>query len=329
MTTDRQSIREIAGDWLMRRNAGLSDAERVSLDRWLESPEHAAEFSDLQETWGLLQQPRQNGHAAEFSRSLDSLQRKRTRRGAVLIGGAVAVLALVASSLFLSVTRRGAQAELASSVTMRPDRQVLADGSSVELNNGARIAVRYDDATRRIELVQGEALFEVASEPTRPFVVSANGVEVRALGTAFSVSDVGGVVTVLVTEGKVSVASPGAAQSPTVLQAGERLHVAASSPSALSSVKRVTEAETQRALFWRSQRVEFSGTPVSVAVEHFNRQNALQLKVEDPALAAHRLSGLFWSDDPEGFVRLLETGMDVVTETKNGVVLLRQRVDGH
>ena len=59
------------------------------------------------------------------------------------------------------------------------------------------------------------------------------------------------------------------------------------------------------------------------AVEVFNRQNRLQLAVMDKARAQHQLSGIFWADDPEGFVRLLETGMGATAERTGNTITLR------
>jgi ferric-dicitrate binding protein FerR (iron transport regulator) len=58
--------------------------------------------------------------------------------------------------------------------------------------------------------------------------------------------------------------------------------------------------------------------------ELFNRQNRLQLRIGDSATGALRITGLVWSDDPEGFVRLLESGFNVTAERSGDVVHLRQ-----
>ena len=82
---------------------------------------------------------------------------------------------------------------------------MLDDGSVAELNRGAEIEVNYTVAERRVVLRRGEALFTVAKNPARPFVVRAGGVDVRAVGTAFNVKLAGPNLEVLVTEGTVHV----------------------------------------------------------------------------------------------------------------------------
>src|SRR5690606_6030511 len=64
----------------------------------------------------------------------------------------------------------------------------LEDGSQVRLNTNTRIQVSYSRQTRRIDLLQGEAYFDVSKDPQRPFEVIANHSIVRALGTEFNVS---------------------------------------------------------------------------------------------------------------------------------------------
>ena len=79
------------------------------------------------------------------------------------------------------------------------------------------------------------------------------------------------------------------------------------------------------ALAWRGKRIEFTRTPMAEAVELLNRQNRIQLLVADSAVARIQLSGVFWADDPEGFVRLLENGMNVRAERSPESIVLRRR----
>src|SRR5688500_14994795 len=81
----------------------------------------------------------------------------------------------------------------------RPETRTLPDGSVVELNAGAELALEFNSALRRVTLVRGEAHFQVTKNPERPFVVRAGNAEVRAVGTAFAVQLGTGLVDVLVT----------------------------------------------------------------------------------------------------------------------------------
>ena len=155
------------------------------------------------------------------------------------------------------------------------------------------------------------------------------------MGTAFSIRRAEGQVGVLVTEGRVAVeraaapdtdhSAPGSRPPPIAfVNAGAKLDLPVDLPAGTAlEITPITPHEVAAALAWRGQRVEFSATPVAEAVEVFNRQNRLQLAVVDKALAQHQLSGIFWADDPEGFVRLLETGMGATAERTGNTITLR------
>ena len=315
-------IESLAADWIARHDAGLTQHEHAALRAWLAAdPRHAAAFAGLQDVWATLNQPRLAGRGENLLRATAAHEARRAshrRRGYAL---AVAGLAAAAALVFAFVPlRRASTAALASTMVLRPDRQVLPDGSSVELAAGTEIAVEFSPARRGVRLVRGEALFEVTKDPTRPFVVSAGSVDVRAVGTAFSVRFAPTEVAVLVTEGRVAVqrnapataASPAAAlPEPTFVSAGNSFVVPSSFLAAVAPPlpRAVSASQVATALAWRSRRVEFTATPLAEAVAMMNRQNAVQLSLADTATAELRITGVFWTDDPEGFARLLAASL--------------------
>jgi transmembrane sensor len=226
-----------------------------------------------------------------------------------------------------------------TTVALHPDSRVLPDGSTIELNVGAEVTVDFRPEQRNVRLVRGEALFQVAKDPTRPFVVTAGAVAVRAVGTAFAVRLESKLVDVLVTEGLVSVeqgtshpdagtsgAPPTAASAmparvspaPVSLAAGRRLSLPAGADSSSVTAQPVSPAEVARALAWRARRVEFNGTPLSEAVAMFNRANAVQLAVANAATGDLRISGVFWTNDSEAFSRVIETSLGITAAPDGG-----------
>lgn len=321
-------IETVAADWLARREAGLSVDEQAEFSRWLlADPRHAAIVEEFQATWHRLQEPRFTGQADSVVRAVEVQVRRRAKRlrRRVLTGAVAASLAMAAAVAVVFLPRQPttkAPERAMTSVVVKPERRTLADGSVVELNAGAEIAVDFATERRAVRLVQGEAHFAVTKDPSRPFVVSAGAVAVRAVGTEFAVQFAPAGIGVLVTEGRVAVERtaapyvglPTAADLPppstaepavTYLDAGTRLTVPAAASAPLEPV-RLTSAETQAALAWRGMRVEFVDTPLTEAVALFNRQNRVQLALAAAELGAIRISGFFWADDPEGFSRLVE-----------------------
>ncbi|HUR57617.1 MAG TPA: FecR domain-containing protein [Opitutaceae bacterium] len=327
-------MQEEAADWLLRRTNGLAAGEETEFQTWLSAnPNHSRAFDAAQRTWQALQQPREQGDAAALECELERLAQRRSRRRKRSV---VAAVALAAAVVAIGVFQPFSSVVPTPTVTVavRPDRQTLPDGSTVELKAGAEIALAFTTERRAVQLLRGEALFMVEKDASRPFVVSAGPVDVHAVGTAFSVSNDATAVAVLVTEGRVAVArAPGqggaAAETetkPAYLGAGERVRVPADLPvTAPLAIVPMTPKEVAADLAWRGRRVEFTATPLVEAVQLFNRQNALQLSIAEAALGRMQITGIFWADDPEGFVRLLEAGMNVRAERKAGLLALRRR----
>lgn len=220
-----------------------------------------------------------------------------------------------------------------------PATRVLADGTVVELNGAAVIVSDYTATERRVRLERGEAHFTVTKDASRPFTVTAAGVSVRAVGTAFNVRLADAAVEVLVTEGQVRLQPPpahplvatGAAQ-PFPLAAPERIlaarqrAVVATTPSATApEIATLTPGEIARVLAWQHRLLDFTATPLGDIVAAFNRRNATQLVLADPGLAALRVNASLRSDNVIGFVQLLETGFGVRAERRGENEILLSR----
>ena len=332
---DTDTITRQAAEWLVRRNEGFSETDELGFQTWISAnPVHRRAFTAVETTWAALNKPREIGQAALLDRELTAKQTARQRRGAhVFIAAGTAAAAAIALGVFSPAIR--VTQPVPMTVEVRPDRQMLSDGSVVELKSGAEIEVAFSAERRRVRLLHGEALFSVSKDATRPFIVSAGAVEVRAVGTAFAVRHHIQEVAVLVTEGRVAVerlnvsASPIASVSeprPTFMGAGDRLVVPADLPAtAALAVTPMTAQQVAADLAWRGKRVEFTGTTVAEAVTLFNKQNRLQLSIVDPAIARLQITGIFWADDPDGFVRLLENGMNVRGDRTTRGIELRSR----
>lgn len=339
------SIEDAAVDWAVRRACGLTAPETAELLRWLEADtRHALALDEAEKTVHVLCRPRETGVAAAVLRELRARQefRRACRRTLAWTAGGLGLAASIALAL-LPAFRTNQSEALAPgpTVVVRPDRQALPDGSVVQLNAGAEIRVAFTPDRRSVELVRGEALFSVTSDAARPFVVAASGVEVRAVGTEFSVRHAAATVDVLVTQGRVAVVRtppPATANlsAPASFLAAAAVYVAAGSRlrmpvedvdcSAITA-QPITASEIAGALAWRDKRLEFTGTPLGEAVALFNRANQARIVLADPTLASMRISGVFWRDDPDAFSKLLEMSLNLVAERPDPdrIVLGRMR----
>jgi transmembrane sensor len=220
------------------------------------------------------------------------------------------------------------------------ERVALEDGSLVELNSNTEVQVHYSDTRRQVRLIRGEAHFTVAKNPHRPFSVEAGLVAVHALGTAFNVRLGPREIEVLVTEGKVRVggsevpppavpAMQPMVENPAavaVLGANERARVPTDIPAVTRLVpEKVAPAIVRESLAWQGLRLVFADTPLSDVVAQFNRRNQTQLVVADAELESLAVGGSFRAENVEAFVRLLESGDDVVVDRSTvGLIVLRK-----
>ncbi len=314
------SAAEQASLWLARRDRGLSAAEQDDYLRWLQaSPEHAAAVA--QQAAALERMMRlyewQPSHTAEPNPALfaPAAASRRPWRLAAAVGLAAALVAGVLA-VFGPDNPPAAPAAAPRSYLKVNERLALPDGSRAELRDGSAVVVQYSETERRVRLTGGEAHFTVWKDPSRPFVVEAGGVTVRAVGTAFAVRLGGAAVEVLVTEGRVKVAATGPADSE--LGAGDRATVVrpteTAAPPAAPVVVAVSGEEIRQELAWQAPRLQFDETPLAAAIAEFNRLNRRQLVLGDAALATVLIGGTFRPDNVEGFVRLLGTTHGIVAE---------------
>ena len=183
----------------------------------------------------------------------------------------------------------------------RPGEQQVAtlnDGSRIALNTDTRVDVRFDEDRRYITLDRGEAMFEVAHDADRPFVVIAGDTRVQALGTVFMVRRSRDAVVVTLIKGEVAVShederSSDGATAPMLLQPGERLTEPQAGPT------RIEPTSVEAATAWRRGQTIFEDTPLGSAVTELNRYGGPQVVIEDPRVAALPISGVFTTNAPD------------------------------
>ena len=199
----------------------------------------------------------------------------------------------------------------------------LSDGSLVELNARSAIKVKFSESQRVVDLLEGQALFRVARNPARPFVVRSGDTSVKAVGTQFDVyrKSSGTLVTVL--EGRVAISEPAhprpggagtAVEEPVLLKAGEQAVVTS---QAIVSSK---NANLAAATAWTEGLLMFDAAPLSEVVEEFNRHNIRPLVLEDARLRNLRISGIFPATGAERIVQFLRERFGVaVRETDEDI----------
>lgn len=319
-------IRKAAAAWVARCDAGLSAEERESFDCWRRSDSrHEAAFVQCESAWRALATPLRAGAADELEKELAQLAARRGRRRGAGLAIAMTLIVVLISGVVMRRPQPEAGGIPSTATILRPQVRTLPDGSRVELDAGAEIAVRFEQRVRRVALLRGEAHFSVEKDTTRPFIVLADGVEIRAVGTVFNVQLASAGVGVIVTEGTVAVEKSDGTAPLALVTAGQQVEVPRATPVAVSVKPLTTEESTER-LAWRGARVEFTRTPLPEAVGLLNRfapAGSPLLVATDPALTAIRVTGVFRPDNIGGFVRLMEAGFGVEAERADGTITLR------
>ncbi|HEY2707194.1 MAG TPA: FecR domain-containing protein [Caulobacteraceae bacterium] len=292
----RQAAQE-ASAWfarLKRRQVSLTDLE--AFRAWRAEPHNRAAYERVDATWreaGALA-----GDAASRQAVSDALRRgaarhsRRDRRAAWIAGAGVAatVLILVAGGAALYQTAHPTYA-----TAVGEQRLVrLADGSTVRLDTDSKLQVSFSSGARDIQLDHGQAFFDVAHDASRPFLVQAGPVTVRAVGTQFDVRADGAAPLVTLVQGVIEVKRRDGTAQTWTLHAGQQL---ITSPASVPKTTDVAAATS-----WTSGRVVFEGAPLGDAIAEINRYCAHKIVLRAPRLGATPVSGSFESGDAAAFV---------------------------
>jgi transmembrane sensor len=301
-------IRAEAAAWLARLRSDAPQAEdHAGFQAWLaESPAHQAAFEQVTAAWDLV------GGAAHVHR-LQRTAMPKTRRG-VLIGGAIAVGTVAASAAAFGIWRGMRLQTLQTDLGMQ-ERVTLADGSSIMLDAKSKLRVAYGSERRAIVLEYGRAFFQVAPDPLRPFVVSAGGHDVVAIGTAFDVRCEDNAVSVTLEHGRVSVSESAQSEKNYTLDPGDRIQFAE------GGVKR-DKAKLELTQAWRDGRLGFDREPLAEAIQELNRYSHQPLVIEDPSIAQLPISGVFTAGDNPAFARSIAQFLPVAIAVETGRIVL-------
>jgi transmembrane sensor len=326
-----EEIHEQAAEWVLRTADNVEADVQAELEAWLaRSPEHEVAYARELSSWRRLDTlaeaqagnvraftPRRApmaGAAGKPGRGRPTLQGRRAAIAAMaLLGAGLAAAALWASSPPAYATAVGESRII-----------VLKDGTRVQLNTNSKVVVRYGPSQRTVDLVQGEAGFEVSPNKARPFVVEAHKQRVKAVGTAFNVRTGAEGVVVLVSKGVVDVSpdTGDGAAPPARLVQGMIGHFTDHD----AATHTASPAEVERALAWRYGAIVLDGQTLKSAVAEFNRYNARQLAIRDPGIENMTLGGYFQASDLDSLLRALNTSFHILaTEGGDQIIYLSRQ----
>ena len=304
------TVRDEAALWFVRlQEPAVSADEQQRFDAWLnQHPQHRDEFQLLQGLWtaaDLLPAPRLKALA-------ETPPARRERRPLLRYAVAASVLAVALGlGLFSGLNHPGSYSAEFSTVLGERKHVALPDGSVIDLNSRSRLQVHYEKDRRLIELSEGEAMFSVEHDASRPFVVEAGSGKITVTGTRFDVRRDLTQTRVAVEQGTVKVQGHDAPDNEFInLTAGLGTHVDAQGKVAAAYA--VNPAELTA---WRGGKLVFNNARLSEVAAEVSRYREQPLTVSNPGVANLRLTSVFKSDNTDALLKALPNILPVAIRT--------------
>lgn len=306
------AARAEAAAWVARLHGPNRTREvEAGLRRWLaDDPAHPLAFDLLTETWERSARLRRR--PIEQAETWGLLGFRLSFPRALLATLAIAAIAVASTVYYL-------HSNVISTGIGELRTLTLGDGTRVYMNSSTRLVVQYTKALRQVRLESGEAFFNVTRNPARPFVVTADARQIRALGTQFDVRAESRTLAVILLEGKITVtpiaqlatsesvpgsgsaAGPGGPPLPSAasqvftLTPGERLTFAP------ADLPRIDRPQIEFVMAWERGQIMLDNTSLAAAVAEMNRYSRGAIVIDDPAAASIRVSGVFQAGDSVDF----------------------------
>ncbi|GAK33810.1 protein FecR [alpha proteobacterium Q-1] len=330
-STEIDLIESEACAWLAQIDGGpMSDGDRKALQEWIgRSPSHKQIFEQMARRFLQLSV----AFDEDADQSTSRVAASRSGAGAAFLGGwgmrswrhlampAFAILCLLAvARLYLPISPAPISQSYYSDIGQQ--RVIdLADGSVITLNTRTRIDVAYSDQARIIQLIYGEALFDVAKDPNRPFRVLTQMGGVKAVGTVFSVRVREGDIEVLVEEGTVELSAHDIEKpSDAISDAQPRPGIILSSGrrAAFNKNEQVISVldpqQLQQRLLWRQGQLVFDADPLARVIDEISRYTPIKIVISDPQLLDMPISGHFKAGEVDALLDALEQGFGLRIE---------------
>lgn len=304
-----------AAEWHARLGAPSVTTETIeAFFSWQSVPENADAYRRVEQVWGdsarLAGSPRIEAAVDQALARAERAARPR-RLPRTTVGLASMGLAIV---LAFSVWT-GFQARSLHSTTVGEQELVqLSDGSTVRLDTASRVRVRFNGDQRLVELETGQALFTVAHDAARPFIVRAGGAQVTAVGTVFEVRRLSAGVNVTLVSGIVDVKP----------MAGSVQRLSPGYQAAMTSAGTITRTvDLEATTGWTEGRIVFRDTPLWMAVDEVNRYLDKKIRLVPGPVGSQPVNGVFRTGDSQGFISAASDVFELeVTPNADGSVWL-------
>ncbi|NWG54811.1 MAG: FecR domain-containing protein [Hydrogenophilaceae bacterium] len=301
--------REASG-WIVRIKAhDATERDRQDFQAWLDSdPDHPPAYAKLERAWGAVQSLQHLKGRAAANDTGPTPSRRRWLPAAAI--AACALLAIGAGVWFTRAPTPFAPSEHYTTAPAEVRTITLADGSTITLSGAGEAAIAISNTERSVDLARGYALFDIAHDPERPFVVRTPEGDITVLGTSFVVRISEGEVRTTVLRGSVSGAVDrgffSARRNSVTAGANQEIVLR---DGAAELVEIAAEAIPRR-LAWRDNMLAFDGETLNEAIAEVSRQTGWTFELADPALGEMRIGG-YVAADPEAFIALVSSNLNL------------------
>lgn len=334
---------DVAERWFARlMSPDCTQRERERFDAWLsQSPENALAFEEAKALWaspgleGLDEdevvgpyataalQPAAEPFMGQWAKATEGMGRRtppQQSRMWLPVGAGIAAILML--GLFLRSALKSDVPMIPYAATAKIESVQLSDGSSVQLDMETAIEVRFRDERRDITLRKGRAMFDVAKDVNRPFVIDAGVGTITALGTRFQVQREGELVSVTLLEGAVGIATTSGGSDPRMLRLtpGQKANY---TPTTRSWMVEVADAAALTS--WSQGFHVFAATPLKQAVAEINRYSDVKLTLADPSVGDLVVSGSFKLGDGKAVSDALLYALPIKTSARAENIMISKR----
>lgn len=356
--TPAEDIEQQAADWLVRLDSDRTPSQKDlhALREWMQrSPAHTEQLKRLTQYWhsaNLLTElsfplpgsQRPDGLMANLRYQFKQLF-TNDRRATTILASAFTLTLAVAIGLLLNPNGIGVSGNGIYQTRIGEQNSItLVDGSVIQLNTNSRLQVNYESGQRDVVLMTGEAHFDVAKDPSRPFVVKAGDGMVRAVGTAFTIRINPQALKVTVTEGKVALRKfelakvefenvDHADSEPTTLPKqpikdrgylvqGQSVDFKPQADSGLGNpIQQLKQHDIEQQLAWRQGLLLFAGEPLTQVIDEVNRYTKLDIQIVDADIADISIGGQFKVGETEAMLKVLEASFGIQVSRPNATTV--------
>lgn len=311
------SEREKISQWILHEKYEQSTAEQTSeTEVWLDKkPERRQEADALDAIWNddcftaALKQYETNQQNHQQN------SQKSDHKSSTLWYGSIAASVVLTLGILLFRSVDVSEPVYFNTQKLQTAHQLLDDGSRLEISAASQVLVKYSAAERHIDLVEGEAQFNVSKDPTRPFVVETRHATLQALGTVFNVDQRRDSTELTVLEGRVEVAPLQAGNKRVILTAGQRALIRANGHGPVETFDLTSYRD------WQHNILEADNMPLADIIAELNRYRNTAIGIHSD-IGNLPVSGTFRLDDAEKNLQLITSAYQLTISEKNGMIFI-------